>query len=271
MTPEMLPGDKLPGFPPTWAEEFGEDRYGLFCTFHLKHVAFHWRWIPPGTFRMGSPGEEEGRFDDEGPQHAVTLSQGFWLGATPVTQAQWQDVTGENPSHFKGKAKPVETVDWETANGFGRRLSEIRPGFSACLPSEAQWEYACRAGTTGEVAGTELSALAWYADNAEGETHDVAQKEANAWGLYDMRGNVLEWCRDGMRDYQHLAVQDPFGPMEDSISRVVRGGSWGLPAWDCRAAVRFERHPGLRFHFLGLRLAAGQSPEAGNRIPAERE
>ncbi|MBX3746677.1 MAG: formylglycine-generating enzyme family protein [Verrucomicrobiae bacterium] len=260
----------IPFFPPVWAEVFGEDRHGVFAAFTLKGVEFVWRWIPRGRFRMGSPEDETGRWDDEGPQHEVTLTQGFWMGETPVTQAQWMALMGENPSQFQGERRPVERVTWREGVAFAAQLSEAVPGLSATLPTEAQWEYACRAGTTGAfhdgsactVPGGKdpaLERLGWYGENSGGQTHDVKEKRPNAWGLYDMHGNVWEWCRDGWSSYGAEEVVDPeHDPAEDGANRVVRGGSWIDRARDCRAAFRSLRDPGFRDYFRGFRLAAGQ-------------
>ena len=222
----------IPPFPPAWADVFGEDDFGVFAECTLNEATFVWRWIPPGTFLMGSPEDEPGRYGDEGPQHRVTISRGFWLGEAPVTQAQWRAITGENPSRFQGPEElPVEQVNWHDSVAFTAKLNERCPRLFAALPTEAQWEYACRAGSTaalytggitlkGQCNAPELDPIAWYAGNSGNElevtnpydskdwpekqyphtqagTHRVKQKLPNAWGLYDMLGNVWEWCADG--------------------------------------------------------------------------
>ena len=265
----------IPHFPPAWAEVFGEDDFGIFAECSVKDERFVWRWITPGRFQMGSPEDEPGRFDDEGPQHEVTIRRGFWLGETPVTQAQWQAVMGTNPSHFKGDKRPVESVTWHQCQDFATQLSEHCPGLHAALPWEEQWEYACRADTQSafndgsactEPEGVDpaLWALGWFDKNSEGKTQDVRRKKPNAWGLYDMHGNVWEWCADAWdeRAYAKRAagVVDPRVDLADkSAYRVMRGGSWGVRARNCRSAYRSGRLTGGVWPFQGLRLAAGQN------------
>lgn len=188
-------------------------------------------WIRPGTFFMSNP---LGSDDDTW----VTLTRGYWLGRTEVTQEQWQAVIEENPfpSHFKGSDRPVEWVSWVSAMEFCRRLTEreraagrLPENYEYTLPTEAQWEYACRAGTTGKFAG-ELAAMAWYAANSGRQTHPVAHQQPNAWGLYDMHGNVAEWCRDSyVGGYPGGHVIDPWRDeivSDDGSPRVLRGGGW---------------------------------------------
>lgn len=258
------------GCPPRWACEWGEDRYGVFVGFWVGRVKQRLRWIRPGVFWMGSQEGELGGFGDERPQHEVTISRGYWVADTPVTQALWEAVMGEDPSHFKGAERPVEQVSWEDCQRFCERVNERVPGLGIRLPSEPEWEYACRAKTqtatyAGDLDGVEeakvLDAIAWYSKNSGGETHDVKQKQPNAWGLYDMLGNVWEWCMDGMRQYSSDAQRDPMGPAT-GVVRVYRGGSWSCDARFVRAAFRFVRHPGLRGDGLGLRLARDQAEPA---------
>jgi formylglycine-generating enzyme required for sulfatase activity len=219
--------------------------------------------IPAGTFLMGSPVDETGRANNEGPQTRVTLTKDFFLGATDVTQGQYESVMGTNPSFFKaaGQDAPVENVSWEDAMAFCQKLSEreraagrLPDGYALTLPTEAQWEYACRAGTTGPYAG-DLDAMAWYAQNSGKTTHPVGAKQPNAWGLYDMHGNVWEWVLDWYGDYPGGAVTNPAGPATGT-DRVHRGGSWSNAAADCRSA---DRHGDLASnrssHSLGFRVA----------------
>ena len=225
--------------------------------------------IKAGTFTMGSPEGEKGRDNDE-KQHQVTLTKDYWLGKFEVTQAQWQAVMGNNPSNFKGDNRPVEKVSWNDAKEFCSKLNEkyagkLPAGYKFDLPTEAQWEYACRAGTTTALNnGTNLTdekyncenlaEVAWYDyQNKENQTHPVGQKRPNNWGLYDMHGNVWEWCRDWFASYSGDAT-DPVGPSSGS-SRVIRGGSWGSGAECCRSANRYNRSPGDRYYDLGFRLA----------------
>jgi formylglycine-generating enzyme required for sulfatase activity len=190
-------------------------------------VKMEFAWIPPGKFMMGSPANEENRDNDEGPQHQVTISGGFWMGKTEVTQRHYEQLTGENPSRFKGADLPVESVNWNQAKAFCVKLQARLPaemrGKTARLPTEAEWEYACRAGSKGAYAG-ELDKMGWYDQNSGNTTHPVGQKQPNAWGLYDMHGNVWEWCWDGKWAYTAEAVTDPEAA---GASLGIRGGCWG--------------------------------------------
>jgi formylglycine-generating enzyme required for sulfatase activity len=179
-----------------------------------------------------------------------------------VTQAQWEAVIRNNPSGFKGADLPVEQVSWDDAMAFCRRLTEreraagrLPDGYVYTLPTEAQWEYACRAGTTGPYAGDgNLDDMGWYSQNSGNTTHPVGQKRPNAWGLYDMHGNVWEWCRDWYGNYPGGLVRDPTGPASGSY-RVNRGGCWNYPATECHSASRYFLGPGDRLYFFGFRLA----------------
>lgn len=254
------------GIPERWAVEWGEDQHGMFMGFGVGEVVQRLRYIPPGRFLMGSPEGELGRLDDEGPQHEVELSEGYWLADTPCTQALWEAVMGQNPSEFVDPKNPVEQVSWDDCQEFLRRLNEQVPGLHARLPSDAEWEYACRGGTSGatwvgELDGEEtarvLDAIAWYRGNSQGRTHPVGRKAANPFGLYDMLGNVWEWCQDVYGRYSAAAQVDPTGPAMGTV-RVSRGGSWDGRAWIVRAAVRYGRSPDYRDDNLGFRLARGQ-------------
>ena len=227
---------------------------GTRQTLTVDGVEYAFRWCPAGTFVMGSPENEEDRGSGE-TQHQVTLTQGFWMLETEVTQAMWRSVMGSNPSYFKGDNLPVECVRWDDCQDFCRKLSG-KIGMTITLPTEAQWEYACRAGTTGAYAG-DLDAMGWYYDNSGGETHPVGQKKANAWGLYDMHGNVYEWCQDWYGDYPSGAVTDPTGPESGSL-RVYRGGGWSRDAQDCRSANRSGDSPDGRINDLGFRPVVSQ-------------
>ena len=237
-------------------------RAGEECEFEIvPGVKMIMCWIPPGEFLMGSPVSEKGRERNE-TQHRVRITQGFWLAKAQVTQAQWQAVIGENHSHFKGEDFPVESVNWYNicgnesgTGGFLGELNKVMPGAGRFhLPTEAQWEYACRAGTTGVYAG-DLDELGWYRDNSDGQTHPVGQKKPNAWGLHDMHGNVWEWCADWFGDYGVSNVTDSSGPARGSF-RVVRGGGWSDIAGNCRGAIRGKDDPGGGYYnYMGFRPA----------------
>ena len=212
-------------------------------------------WCPPGEFLMGSPEDEADRSDDE-TQHRVTLTNGFWMAKTETTQRQWERVMGENPSGFSGEDLPVETVNWYDVQGWLEKMNEKAPlpsGWKWALPTEAQWEYACRAGTERAFAG-DLDEMAWYFENSGSTTNPVGTKKANAWGLHDMHGNVWEWCSDWYGDYSSGSSSDPTGATT-GVYRVYRGGSWGRNAQYCRSAYRYGFTPVLRFNYLGFRPA----------------
>ena len=219
-------------------------------------------YVAPGSFTMGSPESEEGH-DDRETQHCVTLTEGFWLGKYEVTQAQWKSVMGSNPSHFTGDNLPVENVSWNDCQEFIRKVNaeaERQFGGEARLPTEAEWEYACRAGSTGAFAGTgDLGSMGWYDGNSGSKTHPVGQKRPNAWGFYDMHGNVWEWCSDRAGAYPGGSVTDPAGAASGG-SRVLRGGGWDNFARDCRSASRAGVNPGSRDGDSGFRLARSAGP-----------
>jgi formylglycine-generating enzyme required for sulfatase activity len=215
--------------------------------------------IPPGSFWMGSP-EGQGS-DHEHPRHRVTLTQGFYLGVCPVTQSQWQAVMGSNPSRFKGEHRPVEMVSWDDCQKFCEELGK-KTGKRYRLPSEAEWEYACRAGTLTEYhTGDGVEALkraGWcsYDGNygSAKETKPVGQFERNAWGLFDMHGNVWEWCLDDMRKYTKEDYTDRIDRTTGRVARVLRGGSWDSIPSRCRAAYRLRFGPGIANVNIGLRV-----------------
>ena len=276
----------MPYWPPEWADVFGEDDSGIFAECEVQGIGFVWRWIGPGKFRMGCDPKDEHGFGVEKPQQEVVITRGFWMGETPVTQEQWEAVTGQNPSHFKGPRRPVEQVSWHDSVAFMQKLNQLLPGLHAALPTEAQWEYACRAGTQAafhdgspctvpEGKDPALDRLGWFGANSDGQTHDVKLKNANAWGLYDLHGNVWEWCRDAW-DAEAYAKRPEGAPAPETTSddksayRVVRGGAWVNRARVCRAAFRSRLHPGFRVRDLGLRLSAGQELRAAEPPGAER-
>jgi len=220
-------------------------------------------WVPPGSFMMGEG--EEG-------QAEVTLSRGFWMGKYPVTQAQYEALSGQNPSHFQksGPQAPVEGVDWNEAAAFCVKLRERMKETSGAsesdlrLPTEAEWEYACRAESSSRFCfgdeEAELGEYTWYDKNSAGKTHPVGLKRANKWGLYDMHGNVWEWCQDWYAEYPKGPVTDPTGP-EQGQPRVLRGGCWRRSGGRCRSAYRRDSHPSYRRINLGFRVVL--APRSG--------
>ena len=272
------------GNPPLWASGWGQDRYGVWVEISLNQVVQKLRWITPGEFLMGSPEDEPERSVYEGPQHSVTFGQGYWLFDTPVTQALWQTVMEDNPSEFKSPTRPVENVSWDDCQNFIEHINNLAPDLALCLPSEAQWEYACRAGQQAAIytgpldadkAGqsSALDTIAWYDNNSDQNfelvgkvssrgrgTHPVALKLPNTWGFYDMLGNVLEWTADPWHDDYQEAPTDG-SVWEDAVAgafRVVRGGSWYSEARDCRSAYRNLFVSVNRYGNLGFRLARVQ-------------
>ncbi|MEW6261813.1 MAG: formylglycine-generating enzyme family protein [Thermodesulfobacteriota bacterium] len=228
--------------------------------------------IPPGNFISGSPTDELGRSSDEG-RRQVTISRSFYLQTTEVTQAQWRAIMDNNPSHFKtcGDDCPVENVSWDDVQAYISRLNAKEGTTKYRLPTAAEWEYAARAGATtsfanGNIKETEcghdpsLDLIGWYCGNSNKSTHPVARKQANAWGLYDLSGNVWEWCQDWYALYPtdyHLT--DPPGPASGSF-RIYRGGSWDSKARYCRSAFRLGNAPGTRSDTVGFRLAIRGRP-----------
>lgn len=311
---------------PTWANRLWADDHGIAADFRIGDVPFVLRWIPPGRFLMGSPEDEPGRSEDEGPQHWVTISKGFWMGETPVTQAQWRAVVlssgkmdgneeergmvlalQSSPSHFKGPPDlPVESVSWEDSVLFCRLLDSLLPsGPGFHLPTEAQWEFACRAGEPkgpfhgpislkGDVLSPDLEAYAWYGGNSGKDcvvsnpqdssswlggngspsagTHPVKTKLPNPHGLYDMLGNIWEWCSD---EWDATAYSKRVGGSKDTqldytvgnAVRVMRGGSWYDLAKLCRAASRSRDHSAHSWDGRGFRLCAGLAPPEQIRRP----
>jgi formylglycine-generating enzyme required for sulfatase activity len=228
-------------------------------------------WVPTGSFQMGSTRSEQDwavsqgakreLVEPEGPVHTVELD-GFWMGKTEVTQEQYEAVMGKNPSNFKGGKNPVEEVSWNDAADFCRKLTDkvgraSSPAKSFRLPTEAEWEYACRAGSTTRFcfgdSDNGLDEYAWYDGNSGKTTHPVGEKKANEWGLYDMHGNVYEWCGDWCADkYSAGSAKNPTGLSSGSF-REFRGGCWGNPARYCRSAFRSGFVPGGAHYILGFR------------------
>jgi len=209
--------------------------------------------IDSGAFIMGSALEEPGHFANE-TQHEVTISRGFYIGLTPVTQAQWTALMSSNPSHFRGEDLPVENVTWTEATTFCEQLSQ-KINRHVRLPTEAEWEYVCRAGNSAPTfVAKALDEVSWYEANSNDVVHAVQGKKPNAWGVYDMCGNVAQWCDDWFEEYPRHEVTDPPGPLLGT-SRVVRGGSWLSLARCCRAAYRFKASPDERNNYTGFRVA----------------
>ncbi|MGN0037336.1 MAG: SUMF1/EgtB/PvdO family nonheme iron enzyme [Bacteroidaceae bacterium] len=229
-------------------------------TFRVNGVSFVMMPVEAGTFTMGATSEMKDPYSDEKPTHRVTLTRNYYLGRTEVTQALWQAVMGKNPSQFKGDERPVENVSWEDCQQFLQKLNKLT-GRTFRLPTEAEWEYAARGGRKGQgcpYSGSRtLDDVAWYDGNSNGQTHDVGTKQPNELGLYDMTGNVWEWCSDWYGSYSSAAQTDPAGPSSGSY-RVYRGGSWYDGARFCRSSIRVNYAPGGRHSDLGLRLCLSE-------------
>ncbi len=309
VVPDQRPDPALfwsDGKAPSWASGWGEDEFGPYAEFTVGDVVQRLRWCPAGRFMMGSPTTEAGRYNDEGPQHEVSLDTGYWMMDTPVRQCLWQAVMGKNPSRFKSPDRPVENVDYKMIEQFLSRLNKRLPDLNLSLPSEAQWEYACRAGSKaatyagdleilGERNAPVLDRIAWYGGNsgvgfelADGEdssgwdekqypdspsgTHLVGQKRPNDLGLYDMLGNVWEWCADHWHDNYDGAPADGSAWRDDDAAavRVMRGGSWGDRAGDVRAACRDHNPPTNRYVFVGFRCVRVQLSDKREAAPVDR-
>ena len=251
--------------PPTTGSKAGEQMVRT-----VDGIEYAFRWCPPGKFTMGSEKKEKKREDNE-TQHDVTLTKGFWMLETEVTQAMWQSVMGDNPSYIKGDDWPVENVNWNDCQEFCRKLSG-KIGMQVTLPTEAQWEYACRAGTTTAFCwGDDESNLFKYGNYCDRSNTDdrdwqdrfhndgydktapVRSYKPNSWGLYDMHGNVWEWCQDGYASYPYGSVTDPIGTSNDSFY-VNRGGCWSLDAGFCRSASRLGNSGSSSSSRLGFRI-----------------
>jgi formylglycine-generating enzyme required for sulfatase activity len=258
---------------PPWAKAAGEDGFGRWLNFSVpgSPVTQRMRWIPPGRFLMGSPITEAQRSDDEGPQHEVTIGRSFWLFDTACTQALWQAVMGTNPSSFEGADRPVETVSWDDCSRFIDRINKLVPGLDLALPTEAQWEYACRAGTTTPFSfGSTITPEQVnfdgnhpYVGGVEGfnrrQTVPVASLPPNPWGLHEMHGNVWEWCADPWHEHYQGARADGDVWIGGGALRVLRGGSWLGVARRVRAACRYSGDPGSRRFTVGFRCARVQA------------
>ena len=226
-------------------------------TFTVGGVTFKMIYVKGGTFTMGCTSEQGDDCDsDEKPSHSVTLSD-YWIGETEVTQALWQAVMGSNPSYFKGDNRPVESVSWNDCQMFIQKLNQLT-GRTFSLPTEAQWEYAARGGNKKSgykyAGGNNVDEEAWYDGNSGSSTHPVKGKKPNVLGLYDMSGNVWEWCSDWYGSYSSGAQINPQGPSSGS-DRVLRGGSWDRSARYCRVSYRLRSNPDYRSDDFGFRLS----------------
>ena len=258
-------------FPDKWASDWGQDEYGIFQALTINNIRQVFRWTFPGRFLMGSPAGEKERSDDES-RHEVDLRQGFWLADTACTQELWEAVMESNPSEFKGGNRPVDNVSWDDCKVFLENINELRPDLELRLPTEAEWEYACRAGTTtpfsfGENITTDQvnsDGNYPYTGGTKGgyreETVEVKKLPCNAWGLYEMHGNVWEWCEDWYGDYDSEKAIDPKGPASGTY-RVLRGGGWVHYGGSVRSASRDRGSPGDCYGDIGFRLARGQKQE----------
>ena len=284
---------------PPWADELAHDRIGLYADFSYKNVVQRFRWIPPGEFMMGSPESERGRWDDEGPVHLVQIESGYWMAETACTQSFWTAVMGNNPSEFSSDTEnPVDKVSWLDCQQFLKRLNEIHAGLRAHLPTEAQWEYACRAGTQTPFSFGEELALEnanydgvwdWEEKDSENETKEKSSKsirrtvnvksyKRNRWGLYQMHGNVWEWCEDDWHGNYKGAPKDGSAWLNDDPDtngdeqpKVVRGGAWNSYGRYVRSAYRVHDVAAVaRSASLGFRVSLGPAqvtglPKTGSR------
>jgi formylglycine-generating enzyme required for sulfatase activity len=231
------------------------DASGRWAAIAVAGATLKMRHCDRGSFTLGSPTDEVGRHDDEDGAE-VRITRGFWICETETSQAAYQGLIGANPSAFHGDELPVDSVTWDEARAFCRALS-ARIGGTARLPSEAEWEYACRAGDAQPFAGDGPQATCWSRETAGGSSHPVGMLAANRWGLRDMHGNVMEWCEDEYAPYPTRATDDRRGV--GGTLRVARGGAWCSAASDCRSASRARYLPGSRYFFLGFRVLVEDS------------
>ena len=250
-----------------WTKEGGDEPAGAATrTFTANGVSFTMVLVEKGTFTMGATPEQEDPYDDEKPAHQVTLTSDYYMGETEVTQALWQAVTGSSPttdgdqwssSYGLGASYPAYNISWNDVQSFLTKLNSLT-GQQFRMPTEAEWEYAARGGKKSQgyqySGGNTIGDVAWYNGNSGSKTHEVKTKQANELGLYDMSGNVWEWCADWYSDYTSAAVTDPTGPTSGS-NRVRRGGRWVSGAGNCRVAYRDYFSPSYRSIYLGFRLA----------------
>jgi len=276
---------------PDWVKDANCDQYGLYADVEILGITQRFRWIEPTSFLMGSPDDEVDRYDDE-TQHSVILTQGYWMADTTCAQALWEAVMHDNPSQFKGESRPVENVNWDDIQDFIEKLNKHYPELKLRLPTEAEWENACRAvgeakdpfNFEGDLSLAKVNYRGtWddydnWGDGALKQTVDVKieKYQPNMWGLHQMHGNVWEWCQDWYANYPTESAVDPQGA-ESGDSRVLRGGSWLSDGWDCRSAYRADDDPSDRDGDIGFRLARGHelSPvrtvKAGQQPAGSRE
>ena len=250
----MIPQQSMPQKPPTVSDK-------TISIPVKKGISIDMVRVEAGTFTMGATPEMKDPYDDEKPVHQVTLTNDYYIGKYEVTQALWKAVMGINPSDFKGDNLPVEKVSWNDCQEFISKLNSIT-GKTFRLPSEAEWEYAARGGKKSrgyQYSGSnKLSKVAWYYGNSGDKTHAVGTKQANELGIYDMSGNVFEWCQDWKGSYSSFSQVNPIGANSGSF-RVYRGGSWnGITTWFCRSSCRGHSTPDFRFGNLGLRLVLSE-------------
>jgi formylglycine-generating enzyme required for sulfatase activity len=237
--------------PAPWAVHSGQDAFGAFADLEVKSQVQRFRWCPPGRFVMGSPEDLD--------QHNVTLTRGFWMADTPVTQGLYAALMVRNPSQFRSAFSvdlPVERVSWNDAQELIKTINKLTRSDSFRLPTEAEWEYAARAGATGNRHGP-VHEIAWAVENSRMRPHSVGQRRPNPWGLCDTLGNVWEWVEDVYGAYPPGDLIDPKGLDRDlarDFGRVVRGGSWFDGPRSIRAAARFRATPSLREEYIGFRL-----------------
>ena len=232
-----------------------EEIAGLRKTFTVGNVSFNMIRVDGGTFMMGATSEQENPENDEKPVHQVTLST-FYIGETEVTQELWQAVMGKNPSKYKGSQQPVEQVNWDDCLKFIVKLNK-KTGLQFRMPTEAEWEFAARGGNKSQgcqYSGSDnIADVAWYTENSSFSTHDVKTKQPNELGIYDMSGNVEEWCQDWFERYNNGSFTNPIGPAT-GYNRICRGGGWDYYAKGCRVSNRISSKPSTRNELVGLRL-----------------
>jgi len=259
------------GRPPEWAEDWGRDTFGPWVSFRVPgtDVTQRMRWCPAGDFMMGSGDDDKDAYKDEKPQHRVAFDQGFWMFETACSEALWTAVTGAPPRRARGPLFPVTDVSWHDAREFADKLNAAHLGLGLALPSEAQWEYACRAGTaTAYSFGAQITKRqVRYDYGYDDGPAEVGSLPANPWGFFEMHGNVYEWCEDTCQETYENAPSDGAPWDTGSASRVIRGGSWNDGAQLVRAAFRYRNVPSDRYDGVGFRCVAGRDKSVGGGAP----